>query len=180
MHEGEIVLVALLGEFADLREIQRRRVGKIDHHLVVAVLEHVEEHRAAPALGGVAFGGRAVFERVALVALPVAPAEAAALIDRMQRVDDDQPAREFQPFGAAALAEAAEQFVFGQAGQPLAGQPVHQRKARGQLHAPLWRAFVTSERPRAGVAQPGSRPQQVEYAADAVDALVAAGCKCNR
>ena len=80
----------------------------------------------------------------------VAPAEAAALIDRMQRIDHDKPTREFQPFGAAALAEAAEQFVFGQARQPLAGQPVHQREARGQLHAPLCRAFVTSERPTRG------------------------------
>jgi len=57
--------------------------------IVLAVLEHVEEHRAAPVPGRVAFGGRAVFEHIALVAGTVAPAEAAALIDRVQGVDDD-------------------------------------------------------------------------------------------
>ncbi|UCF51982.1 MAG: hypothetical protein JSV48_22135, partial [Bradyrhizobium sp.] len=135
VHEGEIVLVALFGEFADLREIHRWRIGEIDHHLLMAMLEHVEEHRAAPACGRIALGARAVFERIALVAGSVAPAEAAPLIDRMQRVDDDEPARQFQALGTAALAEAAKQVDFGQAREALAGQPVHQRKARGQLHA---------------------------------------------
>nr|AAF22882.1 adenylate cyclases-like protein [Bradyrhizobium japonicum] len=123
VHDSEIMLMALLGEFADLREIQRRRVGEIDHHLVVAVLEHVEEHRAAPVLGRIAFGGRTVFERVALVARPVAPAETAALIDRMQRVDDDEGAREFQALGAAASQNPRSSSL---SGRPVSPWPVSQ------------------------------------------------------
>ncbi len=158
VYKSQKMAVTRFGEVADLREIERGRVGEVDHHLVVTMLQQMIEHRSAPILRCVALGRRAVFDDVALVARRIAPAERATLIDRVQRIDDDQPTREFQPLGAAALAEATQQFGFGQAGEPLAGQPVHQRKARGQLHTPLWRAFVTSERSRADVAQPRLPP----------------------
>ena len=78
--------------------------------------------------------GRAVLEYFALVALLVVPAEAAALKTRVQRVDDDEAARNRHPLGAAALAEAAEQIVFGQTFQTLADQPVHQAQAGREFH----------------------------------------------
>ena len=57
---------------------------------------------------------------VALVGLGVVPAKAAALEDRVQRIDEDEAARQVEPAGPAALAEAAQQIVLGQAGQTLA------------------------------------------------------------
>ena len=109
-----------------MREIERGAIGEIDQHLVMAVFEHVKEGRAAPVLRGVALAGRAVFEGVALVGLDVVPAKPAALEDRMQRIDEDEAARQIEALGPAALAEAAQQVVLGQAGEALADQPVHQ------------------------------------------------------
>ena len=89
MHEGDEMLVALGGELVDHREIERVALGEIDPDLVLAVFEHVIEDRAAPVLGGIALAGRAVFEGVAFVGLSVVPAKAAALEDRVQRIDED-------------------------------------------------------------------------------------------
>src|SRR5260370_32534917 len=76
----------------------------------------------------------------------VVPAKAAALEDRGQGVDEDESARHRQACGAAALAEAADQVVFGQAGQALADQPVHQAQAGGEFHTLLCPAILTNER----------------------------------
>ena len=120
------MLVALLGEFAHEFEPVGPAIGEFDRQFLVAVFEHVIEDRAAPGLGGFALVGRAIFEHVAFVGLGVVPAKAAAFENRMQRVDEDHPARHRDAFGAAALAEAADQIVFGQACEALADQPVHQ------------------------------------------------------
>ncbi len=95
---------------------------------------HVIKGGAAPVLGGVARAGRAIFKTVALVAFGIVPAKAAPLEDRVQRVDEDETARQVQPAGPAALAEAAQQIVFRQAGQALADQPVHQAQAGCEFH----------------------------------------------
>ena len=60
---------------------------------------------------GVAGFGRTIFETVALVGLGVGPAEAATLEHRVQRVHEDERARQLDALGAAALAEAADQVV---------------------------------------------------------------------
>ena len=123
------MLVALGCEFVEPRIAVRVDVGEVDHAMLVAVFEHVVEDRAPPAFGGVALVGRADTRNVSrLVGLDIVPAEAAALEDRMQRVDDDEPVGQLDALGAAALAKAAEQLVFGQAGEALADQPVHQRR----------------------------------------------------
>src|ERR1700730_7436895 len=122
--------------------MKRGELGKTDPYLVMAVLEHVKEGRAAPVLRGVAIVGRAVFEGVALVGVDVVPAKPAAFIDRMQGIDEDEGARQVQPLVAAALAEAAAHFVLGQAGETLADQPVHQTKTGREFHTPLCRAIA--------------------------------------
>ena len=134
VHEGDEMLVTLGGEIVDHREIELVAIGEIDPDLVMAVLEQMMEGRAAPGLGGIALIGRAIFEHFALVALGVVPAKAAALEDRMQRVDEDDAARQIEPAGAAALAEAAQQVVFRQSGQTLADQPVHQMRSGRRIH----------------------------------------------
>src|ERR1700704_2398798 len=111
----------------------------------MAVFEHVVERGTAPVLGGVALGARHVFECVALVGFPVVPAKAASLIDRMQRVDEDQAARQMQAAVAAALAEAADQVALGKAGETLTDQPVHQVQAGSKFHTPLCRAIAPGE-----------------------------------
>ena len=118
--------VALLRQLVDHREVERGAIGKIDPHFVMAVFEHVKEGGAAPVLRRIALGGRAVFEALAFVGFGVVPAKSAPLENRMQRIDEDQPARQLEAFGAAALAEAANEIVFRHAGQALADQPVHQ------------------------------------------------------
>ena len=131
------MLVALGREFVEARIAERVRVGEVDHAMLVTVFEHVVEDRAPPGLGGIALVARAVLEGVGLVGLDVVPAEAAALEDRMQRVDDDEAVGQIDAFGAAALAEAPEQVVFRQASEALADQPVHQAHAGNDVHGPI-------------------------------------------
>src|SRR3954451_19258541 len=108
MHEGGMRPLSFFGELAKLRKVKRGSGGKFCQHLVVAMLEHVEEGGAPPVPGRITLSGRAVFDDVTLVARHVAPAEAAPLIDRMQRIDQHERAREFQSLGAAALTEPSE------------------------------------------------------------------------
>jgi hypothetical protein len=110
-------------------------IGKIDHQLVQAVFQLVVEGRPPPVRRGIARFGRAIFETVALIGLGVGPAEAAALEHRVQRVDEDEPARQLDAPSAAALAETADQVVSGQTRQALADQPVHQAQAGREFHA---------------------------------------------
>ena len=118
VHEGHEMPVALGGKLVDQREVERGAIGEIDPHLVMAVFEHVKEGGAPPVLRRIAFPGRAIFEAVALVGFGVVPAKSAALENRVQRIDEDQPARQIEAFGAAALAEAAHQIVLGRPVRP--------------------------------------------------------------
>ena len=126
VHIGHQMLVALLGKFAHEFEIVGPAIGEVDRQLLMAVFEHVIEDRVAPGFGGFALVGRAIFEDVAFVGLGIVPAKAAALENRVQRVDEDHPARHRDALGAAAFAKTADQVIFGQACETLADQPVHQ------------------------------------------------------
>ncbi len=137
VHIGHEMLVTFLGEIADNSEVVGIAIGEVDRQFLMAVFEHVVENRTPPRLRGFALVGRAVFEHVALVGLGVVPAKAAALENRMQRVDEDQAARHVEALGAAALAEAADQIVFGQTSEALADQPVHQAQAGREFHTAI-------------------------------------------
>ncbi len=128
------MLVSLLGELMDHREVEMGAIGQVDRKLVMALFEHVMEGRAAPVLRRLALVGRTVFERIALVARPIAPAEAAALENRMQRVDEAKSARQLDAGCAAAFAEAAQDVVLRQAGQALADQPVDEFETGRIVH----------------------------------------------
>ena len=129
--------MALGGEFVEPGIAVRGRVGQVDHALLVALFEHVVEDRALPAFRSIALLSRAVLETFGLVGLDIVPAEATALENRVQRVDHDEPVRQRDFLGAAALAKAADQVTFGQAGQALADEPVHQAQAGYELHGPI-------------------------------------------
>src|SRR5256885_616895 len=137
VHIGHQMLVTLLDEIAGEFEIVGCVTGELDRQFLMAVFEHVIEDRTAPGLRGLALVGRAIFEDVALVGLGVVPAKAAALENRVQRIDEDHPARHGQAFGAAALAEAADQVIFGQTCEALADQPVHQAQTGREFHTAI-------------------------------------------
>ena len=125
------MLVAFLGEFAHEFEIGgHAAIDEIDRQFLVAVFEHVKKIELRHASRGFALVGRAVLENVALVGLGIVPAKPAAFENRVQRVDEDHPARYVKAFGAAAFAETADQVVLGQAREALADQPVHQAQTR--------------------------------------------------
>ena len=84
------MLVALGGELVEPRIAVRGGVGEVDDALLVTLFEHVVEDRAPPAFRGVALVARAILESFGLVGFDVVPAKAAALEDRMQRVDHDE------------------------------------------------------------------------------------------
>ena len=138
VHIGHHMFVTLLGELAHEFEIGgHAAIGQIDRQFLVAVFEHVVEDRTPPRLRGFALVGRAIFENVAFVGLGIVPAKAAAFENRVQRVDEDHSARYVKPLGAAALAETADQVVFGQACEALADQPVHQAQTGREFHTPI-------------------------------------------
>src|SRR5262245_46681269 len=128
------MLVSLGGELVEPRIAVRGGVGKIEHAVLVTLLEHLVEDRTPPAFCSVTFLARAVLETFRLVGLNVVPTEAAAFENRVQRVDHDEPVGQRYTLGATALAKAADQLAFGQAGQALADQPIHQAKAWNDLH----------------------------------------------
>jgi hypothetical protein len=71
----------------------------------------VKENRTTPDV--VILAGRPIFEGIAFVGVSAVPAKSASLEDWMQGVDKDKAARQVEPCDAAALAEAADQVVFG-------------------------------------------------------------------
>jgi hypothetical protein len=126
----------------DHREVERGAIGKIDPHFVMTAFEHVKEGGAAPISCSIAVSGRPVFEALALVGFTVVPAKSAPLENRVQRIDEDQPARQLEALRAAALAEAANEIILRHAGQALAHQPVHQAQSRCQVHEILCRVMM--------------------------------------
>ena len=91
------MLVTFLGQLAHEFESMASAIGEVDRHFLDAAFEHVVEDRILPGLRGFALVGRPIFERVAFVGLGVVPANAAALEIRVQRIDEDHPARQADP-----------------------------------------------------------------------------------
>jgi hypothetical protein len=83
----------------------------------VAGLEQVVERALPPAgLGLGVLAGAAVLDDEALVGRVAVPAEDAALVDRVQRVDEHEATREREAGGHHPLAEAPQQVGLGRAG----------------------------------------------------------------
>ena len=126
MNERREMLVAVSDEFEGHLE---PLIVVADAHLVLTGLKHGVERRALPVLRGLALAGRSIFERVAFVRFDVAPAEALALEDGMQRVDENEAARQIDAGRPGAFAELAHKVGFRDAGEARTGQPVHDLKA---------------------------------------------------
>jgi hypothetical protein len=142
------MLVPLGSELVEPRIAVRGDVGQVDHAVLVALFEHLVEDRAPPAFGGIPLLSRAVLETFWLVGLDIVPAEAAALENRVQRVDHDEPIRKRDSLGAAAFAKTSDQIVFRQTGQTLADQPVHQAQAGREFHGRDYAARTRSAEDR--------------------------------
>ena len=104
----------------------------------LSVLQHSKPRARAPALGGLPFGAAAVFgqRRLRLLALP---AESPPLMDGMKRVDEHDRARERQPRGDDALAEALDENGFRPSFEADLGEPARQfdnlRLCHGSNHS---------------------------------------------
>jgi hypothetical protein len=106
------------------REFLPRARGDTDPQLRASALKQTEKRAAAPILGRLALVCRTVFDQLSLAAVTLAaPAGGTAFMHRMQRVDDDDGARDRQPRFDGAPAEAVEQRRLALAGQPGLGRP---------------------------------------------------------
>src|SRR5260370_34398366 len=95
--------------------LQTGEIGGLAMSETAADLGHVGcpemvEYRILPVRRSLALPGGAVLEDGALLRAVVAPTEGAALVDRVQRVDEDHGARQRQPRLVAAPAEPVQQY----------------------------------------------------------------------
>src|SRR5262245_24877607 len=83
----------------------------------------MKKRAAAPVLRRFAFIGSAIIHRLRRVRYVRAPAERAALIDRVKRVEDDQRTRQRHSGFHNAPAKAGQYFAFAAADQAGLGRP---------------------------------------------------------
>jgi hypothetical protein len=83
----------------------------------------MEKGAIAPILGGLTFTGPAIVHRLGRLGHIRAPAESAALIDRVKGVEDNKAACQRNPGFAEAPAEPAHQLAFAAADEPGLSHP---------------------------------------------------------
>ena len=97
MHEGEVIDMAFpLRSSSWGKSIGSPSADPAPQFLRSAG-EKMKEHAPLPARGGLAVGRSAIFDHRVLGDAVAAPAKGAALVHRMERVHDGQPARHVQP-----------------------------------------------------------------------------------
>ena len=146
MDQRQVVGLPLRAQLLEDREVRRVAAGEAAPQRRPAGLEQVVERAAAPALRVLATLARPpVLDDRALVRHRVAaPAEDAALVDRVQRVDEDEGARERQPGGDGPLAEAAQEIRLGRPGQPRGRDPGPDLRRGRVVHAVTLRTAVSA------------------------------------
>ena len=122
--EGDVVGVACLLHLLDDGEVGRFAETDAPAQFLTAGLQQVVERTALPDCGGLAFGGAAILGGRLFLHVVVAPAEDGAFVHRMQRVDDDERARDRKAGDVALLAEFTQQVGFLRALQATADDPV--------------------------------------------------------
>src|SRR5262249_5066320 len=137
---------------AALAEEGRARLGLVVDPVaarLAAGLDQAEEGCGAPARRRVTLVGPAVVVDLRLAG-GARPAGGAALVDRMQRVDEQDGARQRQARRHRALAEAAHHLALGGTSQALAGDPLRERRQLTFFHSvnPPCRKACTSRRKR--------------------------------
>jgi len=83
----------------------------------------MEKGAVAPILRGLAFIGPAIVDRLGRLGQIRAPAESAALIDRVKGVEDNEGACQRNPGFGDAPAEPGHQLGFAAADKPSLGHP---------------------------------------------------------
>ena len=131
------------------REFFHRLCGDPPAEHQFACLDQPVERAAPPALRGFAFvrapvAGQRRFRRVA------PPARGMALVDRMQRVDDDEPTRQRHARRDEPLAEAGEHRRLGVAGEAGLGDPGGEGGERAFVHGLYSTALDESRRGTSG------------------------------
>ena len=135
-------------------------------------MQHVVEGAAPPdvgrlliqigGIGGVdpLHAGAAIFVHGGFVGTK-APAEKAALVHRMQRVDEQVRAAKRNPGRDATVAEAGENIGVGRAGEAGLGQPCRQFAEELFVHAAIIQASARAVAAASifGLARPGSEIQ---------------------
>src|SRR5262249_39123963 len=91
--------------------------------LAIAGLEQMVERALLPFLRRFPLAGGAELDHGIFVGLPDAPLERAALINRMQRIDDDDRLTQANAGVATAAAESLQQFNLGAAGESALDDP---------------------------------------------------------
>ncbi len=103
---------------------------------LLAALDQPIKRRCAPIRGRFALVRAAVFDELRLPILGLVPADRAALVDRVQRVDDHEAGRERQTGGDRTLAETGHQLGLGRADQAFAGDPFRKLREARFVHRP--------------------------------------------
>ena len=134
MNEDEIVGVAGVLHFLDDRKFGGFAKTDAQPHLFLTDLQEMEERAALPRCRSLALVAAAVFDHGRIVRFLVPPAEDAAFMDGMQRVDEGHGARQIEAGGAALLAELAQQVFFCHAGKTTANHPTGDTDDIGVFH----------------------------------------------
>ena len=106
MSERHEIRLSLRLHHIEIKKIRRLAHADTAPHLTCAGLKQVEEGTAPPVFRRFADIGWAVFDDGLLLDAIVPPAKGASLVNRVERIHEDNCAREFDPRPAAALAEA--------------------------------------------------------------------------
>src|SRR5580704_10953900 len=122
--QHENICHALAPQIDDQSKMFGKSIANAASHLRATILAHLEKWAALPVFGRFSFVGRAVCKAFDHSGTIVGtPAEEVALVDRMQRVDDDPGARNWQPGYDRATAELAEYFEVVLSGKPSVNNP---------------------------------------------------------
>src|SRR6185436_8880205 len=110
MNKGHEAGLALVLEDLENGEVERVVRPEMPAHLVLASAQHLVERAALP-IGRrlAALVGAAIFDDRILLDAVISPTEGPPLIDRMERVDDGDGARQREPGGTAAGTEAVQE-----------------------------------------------------------------------
>ena len=137
MDEREIVRLPGGFQLLDHREIGGLAAREPAPQLALARRDKTIERRALPTRGRLALVRAPILDEWTLLVAVVPPAEGAAFVDGMQRVDERHRPRQLKALATAFRAESLHQIGFQRAGQPASHEPTRQARDVDVAHAPL-------------------------------------------
>ena len=134
--EHQIVGGALVTGLHDRRKIGRIARSQTASHLGSARLEQMKEGTASPVLCGLSFVGPSIVEYFDRFRDIGAPPKGSTLVNRMQRVENDDATGQPNPGSDGALTETGHQLTLGAADQTGLRHPVGQLVQSPLFHIP--------------------------------------------